>query len=44
MIDYFALMQHLPLILVMTAICGLLFGVPYLIQKMLHKNESDDDS
>ena len=45
MIDYLALMEHLPVILAVTAVLALLIGVPYLLTQTLLKceKERDDD-
>lgn len=40
MIDYLALMEHLPVILVVTAVLALLIGVPYLLTTMLLRSGS----
>jgi hypothetical protein len=42
-IDYSALTEHLPVILAVTAILGLLFGVPYLLTKTLLRSEKERD-
>jgi hypothetical protein len=44
MIDYLALMEHLPVILVVTAVLALLIGVPYLLTTMLLRSQKERDS
>ena len=44
MIDYAALMKHLPVILVVTAVLALLIGVPYLLTTMLLRSQKERDS
>ena len=44
MIDYLALMEHLPVILVVTAELTLLIGVPYLLTTMLLRSQKERDS
>ena len=43
MIDYVALMQHLPFLMTVTAIISLLIVVPYQLEKALFKAEGGDD-
>lgn len=43
MIDYFALIKHLPVILTVTAILALLVGVPYEIEKAISRTEQERD-
>ena len=43
MIDYIALMQHLPFLLTVITILSLLIGVPYQLEKALFKAEGGDD-
>ena len=44
MIDYLALMEHLPVILVVTAVLALMIGVPYLLTTMLLRSQKERDS
>ena len=44
MIDYLALIEHLPVILVVTAVLALLIGVPYLLTTMLLRSQKERDS
>ena len=44
MIDYAALMEHLPVILVVTAVLTLLIGVPYLLTTLLLRSEKERDN
>ena len=44
MIDYMALMEYIPVILVVTAVLALLIGVPYLLTTMLLRSEKECDS
>ena len=44
MIDYAALMEHLPVILVVTAVLALLIGMPYLLTTMLLRSEKECDN
>ena len=44
MIDYMALMEYIPVILVVTAVLALLIGVPYLLTTLLLRSEKECDS
>lgn len=44
MIDYMALMEYIPVILVVTAVLALLIGVPYLLTTMLLRTQKERDS
>ena len=44
MIDYMALMEYIPVILVVTAVLALLIGVPYLLTTMLLRSKKERDS
>ena len=44
MIDYMALMEHIPVLLVVTAVLALLIGVPYLLTTMLLRSQKERDS
>ena len=44
MIDYMALMEHIPVVLVVTAVLALLIGVPYLLTTMLLRSQKERDS
>ena len=44
MIDYLALMEHLPVILVVTAVLALLIGVPYLLEKTFFQAENENNT
>ena len=44
MIDYMALMEYIPVILVVTVVLALLIGVPYLLTTMLLRSQKERDS
>ena len=44
MIDYMALMEYIPVILVVTVVLALLIGVPYLLPTTLLRSQKERDS
>ncbi len=44
MIDYMALMEYIPVILVVTVVLALLIGVPYLLTTTLLRSQKERDS
>lgn len=44
MIDYMALTEYIPVLLVVTAVLALLIGVPYLLTTTLLKSEKERDN
>ena len=44
MIDYKALTEYIPVLLVVTAVLALLIGVPYLLTTTLLKSEKERDN